>query len=116
MVQVSDKKVQFGNLAKLVPLTIISVAVAVALVIALVNGMDYQALLNASLVLATGTVSAGVGAVTAAVGKSQTRLDLEAAQGAVSDEQVVEPVQVEQSAGPVDYTSPEYASGGSVPV
>lgn len=87
-----DKKLQFGNLAKLVPLTIISVAVGVALVIAVARGLAYDGLLDAAKVLATGAGAALVGSLTAAVGKSQTRIDLEASR---SESQPVKDVQAE---------------------
>lgn len=101
-----DKKLQFGNLAKLVPLTIISVAVGVALVIAVARGLAYEGLLDAAKVLATGAGAALVGSVTAAVGKSQTRIDLEAAR---SDSQPVEVEPVTSPAGSVAVTEVEPA-------
>lgn len=99
-----DKKLQFGNLAKLVPLTIISVAVGVALVIAVARGLAYDGLLDAAKVLATGAGAALVGSLTAAAGKSQTRIDLEAAS---SDSQPAVVAPVESSAGSVAVTEVE---------
>lgn len=101
-----DKKLQFGNLAKLVPLTIISVAVGVALVIAVARGLAYEGLLDAAKVLATGAGAALVGSVTAAVGKSQTRIDLEAAR---FDSQPVEVEPVTSPTGSVAVTEVEPA-------
>ena len=95
------ENVRFGNISKMVPLVIMTVTVCAATLIALLNGYDYKAFLDAGLVLVTGAGAAGVGSVTAAVAKSQTRIELEAAQAfAVVDEPVPVP------SAPVSYDAP----------
>lgn len=69
---------RFGNLSKLVLITVPAAAIALAFVIVVINGGDYASLLDALLLIAGG-VGAGVTAsATTYFGRSQTQLDLAA--------------------------------------
>lgn len=79
--EVIDSK-EFGNLAKLVPLSILAVGIAASVLVAVIRGLDYEVLLQAGITLVTFGVAGGVGSVAAWKGKSQTQLDLQAARSA----------------------------------
>lgn len=75
----------FGNLAKLVPLAILSAGMAVGLVVTVAQGGDYEALLNGALTFASFAGAGVVGSVTAWRGRSQTQLDLLAVREALTE-------------------------------
>lgn len=72
----------FGNLSKLVLITVPAVAVAVAFVYAVVTGMEYNSLLNALFIIGGGVLAGGTASATTYFGKSQTQLDLQAKRAA----------------------------------
>lgn len=67
----------FGNLSKLVLLTVVGLGLVVALIVLIVQGMNYDAVLQALMVVAGSVVAGGTASATTYLGKSETRKQLE---------------------------------------